>query len=212
MSRASEIVKGLIKLQEEYCRTYRAITTKERYTGLVESGVLKEFSYDLELLREPLMEHVGHLPVIAAYLHPYLKNRDKVDLGKTLLILAIHDIGETVTGDILTYSKKKKHDIIERREAKNKLPAYLFNYYEEYEKLKTLEAKFAKSVDALSPILHEFSIPKVTFERLKHFKFTVDAIKKKKTKYFAWDPTMENVFVYLIKEFRKIEKKYSESL
>ena len=58
-----------------------------------------------------MIEHVGCLPIIATFLHPYL---DKpVDLGKVLTILAIHDIGEIKLGDELTFTKKSDQENIE---------------------------------------------------------------------------------------------------
>jgi len=42
------------------------------------------------------MCHVGHLPVIASYLHQFCEHKDSIDLGRTLMMLAIHDIGETI--------------------------------------------------------------------------------------------------------------------
>ena len=168
MESIPKLVKGLILLQNQYSSEYRGIVTRERYVGLVDSGILKEFRFDSKEIREPLIEHVGHLPIIAAYLHSKIKN--KVDLGKSLIMLAVHDIGETVMGDIVTYKKTTKDSEAEYIEAKKKLPEELMKYLDEFEGQKTSEAKFAKSVDAIAPILHEFSIPKVCVARMSFFR------------------------------------------
>jgi hypothetical protein len=68
----SQIVEGLLKLQKNYSVTSRSIITEERCENFVESGLLKKYNYDSEETREPLIEHVGHLPVIASYLHQYI--------------------------------------------------------------------------------------------------------------------------------------------
>lgn len=105
---AKAIVDNLIALQRAYSFTFRVLITEERYR-LVESGSLQEYTFESESLREPLIEHVGHLPIIASYLHPYIAHEDEVDLGRVLIMLSIHDIGETVVGDMLTYSKTDSH-------------------------------------------------------------------------------------------------------
>lgn len=68
----------------------------------ISAKIQKEFpeyqlNFDDEIVRETLSEYVGSLPIIATYIHPFLDH--KVDLGKVLIILAIHDIGELRTGD-----------------------------------------------------------------------------------------------------------------
>lgn len=198
-----KIVKQLIKLQADYCNVHRAIVTKERYSTLVEPGILKKFTFDHVAIREPLIEHVGHLPIIAAYFHPRIKN--KVDLGKSLIMLAVHDVGETVTGDIVAYKKTAKDSEVEYIEAKKRLPKELMKYFDEFEEQETNEAKFAKSVDAIAPILHEFSIPKICVARMSFLGFNLDDVKTKKEKYFIWDPVLLKTFDYLIRELKKEE-------
>lgn len=203
---AKEIVEELLNLQKNYSKTYRSIVTFDRHKNLIESGLLKQYNYDSEEIREPLIEHVGHLPIIASYLHKFIEHKNKVDLGKTLIILSVHDIGETEVGDMITYSKTENHEKLENEAAKKLLPDYLYKCFEEYNETKTLEGKFAKSVDAIAPLLHELVLPKITAERFEYHNFSVDKIIAKKRAYFEWDNILLGIFDYVSEELRKIEK------
>lgn len=202
----TKIVEGLLKLQKNYSSTPRSIVTYDRNKNIIEPGLLKEYNYDSEVIREPLIEHVGHLPIIACYLHQFIEHKNQVDLGQTLIILSIHDIGETEVGDIITYSKTESHEKSEEEAVKKLLPEYLLKYFEEYKKLETTEGKFAKCVDALAPILHELTLPKITAERFKYHNFSVDKIVEKKKEYFKWDEVLSGVFDYVIEKLREATK------
>ncbi|MBT4209550.1 MAG: HD domain-containing protein [Candidatus Komeilibacteria bacterium] len=191
---AKQILDELVKLQNNYASTFRAMITQERYDNLVKSGLIKDYTYDSKFIREPLIEHVGHTPLIASYLHKYIEHTDKVDLGRALIMLSIHDIGETSVGDIMTYKKTKEHEDIELKATKKLLPEYLFSYFQEMEERKTFDAKFAKSVDSIAPLLHEFAMPKVTLERFEQYNFGIDNIINKKKEHFEWDSVLEKFF------------------
>lgn len=199
-----KIIDDLIELHQNYASTFRAIVTKERYDKLIKSKLLKEYSYDSELIREPLIEHVGHTSLIASYLHRHIEYSKKVDLGRALIMLSIHDIGETIIGDIMTYKKTKEDEDLEVKEAKKLLPSYLFAYFQEMEEQKTLDAKFAKSIDLIAPLLHEVIMPKVTLERFKKYDFGIDDIIAKKRIHFEWDNVLLKGFEYLIEKYRKM--------
>ncbi len=201
-----EIVENLLQLQKNYSSTYRSIVTHDRHKNVIESGLLKEYNYDSEIIREPLIEHVGHLPIIASYLHQFIEYKSEVDLGKSLIILSVHDIGETEVGDVITYSKTDSHERSEEDAARKLLPEYLFKYFEEYKKAETFEGRFAKCIDAIAPLLHELVLPKITAERFKYHNFSVDKIVAKKKTYFDWDPVLSEIFDYIADELRKIEK------
>lgn len=203
---AKTIVENLLKLQRAYSSTFRVLITEERYR-LVESGELAEYTFETEALREPLIEHIGHLPIIASYLHPYITHTTEVDLGRVLIMLSIHDIGETVVGDMLTYSKTGSHAEREEAAARKILPESLLLYFNEMEKRETLDAKFAKSVDSLGPILHDMTFnPKVLLQRFAYYDFNVDKIIAKKGPHFDWDPVLKEIFAYLAEKYREIEQ------
>ena len=201
-----KIVENLIKLQQAYAFTFRATVTEERYKGLVDSGLINDFTYDSEFIREPLIEHVGHLPIIASYLHPYIEHQNDVDLGRVLIMLSVHDIGETEVGDILTYTKPDSHVDLEFEAARKLLPDYLYKYFLEVEERETLDAKFAKAVDSVAPFLNEMVLPKVTLERFEHHNFNVEKIVAKKKEYFEWDSVLIDIFEYLMDKYRQMER------
>lgn len=200
-----EILEGLIKLQRNYSVTYRAIVTEERYNNIVKSGLLKKVDYTEKAIKEPLIEHVGNLPVTAAYLHQFIENKDKVDLEKTLAILSVHDIGETEVGDMFCFAKTESHAEAEREAAKKLLPDYQFRYFEEYEGGDSFEAKFARATDKLAPLVHEIMLPEVTAERFKIYNYDTNKIIEKRWKYFEWDKVLKGVFEQVVEEFKKIK-------
>ncbi|MDP3899689.1 MAG: hypothetical protein Q8Q23_01265, partial [bacterium] len=55
-----KLTEGLLDLQRKYANVFRVMNTEERYARLVVGGALREYSYEHETLREPLIEHVGH--------------------------------------------------------------------------------------------------------------------------------------------------------
>lgn len=202
----SEIIEGLLRLQKKYSSTPRSIVTYDRHKNIIESGLLKKYDYDSEIIREPLIEHIGHLPIVATYVHQFIEHKEEVNLGRVLTILSVHDIGETEVGDVITYSKTESHEKLEDKAAKRILPDYLYKCFKEYDEGKTIDAKFARSVDAIAPLLHELTLPKITAERFKYHNFSVDKIIAKKKAYFEWDPVLSEIFGYVTSELRKIEK------
>lgn len=200
-----ELTEGLIELQQKYAYTYRKIVTKERHHQLVEKKRVTAYALDDVFVREPLLEHVGHTPIIATYLHPHIAHRDEVNLGRSLIMLAVHDIGETKVGDMLTYAKTKSHEVAEFEAAKELLPDYLYAYFEEIERADTMDGKFAKSVDSIAPLLHEMAIPEILHDRLSFYDFSIEKIIERKTSHFSWDPVLEKMFDYLIEKYRHIE-------
>lgn len=202
-SKIPGLVDGLLDLQDKYANVFRAITTKERFNNIVRSGVITDFTYDNELIRETLLEHVGHLPVIASYLHPHIEYSEVVDLGRSLIMISIHDIGETVTGDVMTFDKTKAHEKEEYEAVKSLLNPQMFKIFDEYEDRKTLDAKYAKSVDAIAPLLHELAIPEVTLERFEHYGFDIVKIDDVKRKHFEWDSVLLDIFEELMERYKR---------
>ncbi len=202
-----KLLDELIELQRAYASTYRAITTEERYNNLIISKLIKDFTYDSNYIREPLLEHSGHLPIIASHLWPLIQHRGKVNLGRVLIMLSVHDIGEIEIGDVITYHKSKAHKENEIITAKKRLSKEMLEYYIEFENQETMDAKFAKAVDALAPELHELALPEVTKERFMHFNFNTDSIVEKKEKHFVWDEVLKQLFDAMISEYREIVDK-----
>lgn len=205
MIRISKIVDDLIDLQRSYAFCYRVMVTEERYKSLIINGLIKDFSYSSDFIREPLIEHTGHLPIIAAHLYSEIGDSQKIDLGRVLIMLSIHDIGETEVGDVLTYAKTKKHSNSEFKAAQKILTPYLFDFFKEFEGCQTFDAKFAKSIDSIAPLLHELALPEIMSKRFEYSDFNVNKIIEKKEKHFTWDPTLKKIFAYIIKRYRVME-------
>ena len=194
-----------MKLQTKYANVDRCIVTRERYENIFEKSGLKSFDYENKSFREPLIEHVGHLPIIATFLHPHIENSSKVDLGRVLIMLSIHDIGETVLGDIPMFKKTKEQGDKEFVAAMGVLHENLKKYFQEFENHETLDAKFAKSVDSIAGLLHEIDLPKITIGKHELYGFDEDVIDKKKRKHFQWDKVLLEVFEYCLDQYKVIK-------
>ncbi|MFB6181610.1 MAG: HD domain-containing protein [Candidatus Magasanikbacteria bacterium] len=113
-------------MQRSYAGISRATITKERLDSFAECEKDKEIDYDNGAIREPLLEHVGHLPMIASYLYPKINSTEEIDLGNVLKMLSVHDIGEIKVGDVVPHDKTVEHKQKEERAAKNLLGKSFF--------------------------------------------------------------------------------------
>ena len=114
--------------------------------------------------RENDAEHSWHLAAMAIVL---VEHSDKpIDLLKVLKMVLIHDIVEIDAGDIFIYSTTKDHNNTEEELAAAKrifgiLPEEqakeMIGIWKEFEEGETNEAKFAKSLDRLEPLLQNAS-------------------------------------------------------
>ena len=105
-------------------------------------------------------EHSWHLALMAALLAEHA--REKIDVGRTMLMTLIHDLVEIDAGDTYAYDEEGKKTKRER-EVKaatrifNLLPedqaAGLMELWEEFEAFETAESKFAHALDCIQPIL-----------------------------------------------------------
>lgn len=105
-------------------------------------------------------EHAWHLALMTALLSEYAK--EKIDVQKTMLMVLIHDIVEIDAGDTYAYDEEGK---LSQREREVKAADRIFNLlpedqaksmrdlWEEFEACETPEAKFARCMDNLQPIL-----------------------------------------------------------
>ena len=191
---AREILGKVVQLCEQYSKVYRGNVSPERYKRALEEKIIKDGEFDDELVRESLVEHVGYLPIIASTIYPYLEHKDSIDLGKVLIMLSIHDIGETVTGDIITYHKNAENEKSESQIAKELLHPSLMAVYEEYERKETLESKFAHSVDKMEPLIQNSQDLEMNYHRWKHHNFGLSDIVKKKRDCMRWDKVMLDIF------------------
>lgn len=109
-------------------------------------------------------EHSWHLAMMAIVLSEY--SDVKIDLLKVIKMVLIHDIVEIDAGDTFIYDQNKNHDNTEEelKAAKRifgmlpeKQAAEFIELWTEFEDGISNEAKFAKSMDRLEPLLQNTS-------------------------------------------------------
>jgi putative hydrolase of HD superfamily len=106
-------------------------------------------------------EHSWHITLTAQILHQYAV--EKVDIARVISMLLIHDIVEIDAGDMFAFSDQK--DLAEQEEKEivaatrifGLLPDKQFQHYKqlwlEFENTETIDAKFAKAMDRVLPLL-----------------------------------------------------------
>lgn len=204
------VLDKIIWLYEKYSLEYRASTQPYRLQTV--KNILDDYKYDINdlLVREPLIEHSGSLPIVATAIYPYINN-DNVDLGRALIMLAIHDIGELAVGDQITFTKTSDGGE-EKRQALKILPKNYHDIYLEMENRTSDTARFAKAVDKMTPDIVDLMSPaEVTVERYKSFvkkepREIVETIKEFKHPYMIWNDFMKNLHLEIL---ARIDQKVS---
>jgi len=157
------------------------------------------------LVRETLMEHVGSTPVVATAFYPHI-NDAAVDLGAALTMLAIHDIGELVYGDTMTFIKKDSAKDAEHTAALSLLHKTYHGLYNDVESQAGPSAKFAKAIDKITPDIVDYLTPAdITIARYRHFvgvgpEGIVPLIEQKKRPYMRWNPFMTAFHTLLLEK------------
>jgi len=106
-------------------------------------------------------EHSWHITLTAQIFHQYVVG--KVDITRVMSMLLIHDIVEIDAGDMFAFSDQK--DLAEQEEKEiaaakrifGLLPDKQFQHYKqlwlEFENAETIDARFAKAMDRILPLL-----------------------------------------------------------
>jgi hypothetical protein len=205
---AEELLAKLEFLFEKYSNEPRAMTQPYLLNRVREH--VPGYSYDPDdtLVREPLMEHVGSLPVVATAFYPYI-GAGAVNLGDALIMIAIHDIGELITHDEMTFTKLASSKDPEHEAALSLLDPTYHEYYEDVESQSSETAKFAKAIDKITPDIFElFSPADITLQRYKHFlnlesvDEIIDLIERKKQPYMEWNGFMTEFHKLLLAELK----------
>lgn len=114
--------------------------------------------------RENDAEHSWHLAMMAIVLSEY--SDEEIDLLKVVKMVLIHDIVEIDAGDTFLYDQNKSHDNTEEElKAAQRIFGLLpekqglefIELWKEFETGITPEAKFARSMDKLEPLLQNTS-------------------------------------------------------
>ena len=140
---------------------------RQQFLFILEVEKLKQVLRRTPLLdcsrRENDAEHTWELALMAMLLHEH--SNEAVDLLRVIKMLLIHDIVEIDAGDTFTYDTAALADqsAREMRAADRlfgMLPAdqagELRELWDEFEERVTPEAKFARAMDRLQPLLHNF--------------------------------------------------------
>jgi putative hydrolase of HD superfamily len=110
--------------------------------------------------RENDAEHSWHLALMVMLLSDY--SDERIDVGHTMRLVVIHDLVEIYAGDTPLYDTAAAADQQQREEAAadrlfRLLPVdqaqWVRALWDEFEARRTPEARFAKAIDRLEPIL-----------------------------------------------------------
>jgi len=110
--------------------------------------------------RENDAEHAWHASIMAILLSEY--SNEKIDIFKTVFMILIHDIIEIYAGDTYAYDEEAKLSQKKREEEAAKkifalLPddqrKLLYDTWREFEDRKSPEAKFARVMDNIQPMM-----------------------------------------------------------
>lgn len=105
-------------------------------------------------------EHAWHMAIMAFLLKEYAN--EEVDISKVMLMCLIHDVVEIDAGDTYAYDEVNLKTQKEREDkAKERIFSMLpddqkdilISLFDEFEDGKTPEAKFAKAMDNLQPLI-----------------------------------------------------------
>lgn len=105
-------------------------------------------------------EHAWHVAIMAYLLQEY--SNEKIDVARVMLMCLIHDVVEIDAGDTYAYDAEGLKTQKAREEAAKErlysmLPedqkADLVTIFDEFEERKTPEAKFARALDNLQPLI-----------------------------------------------------------
>lgn len=125
-----------------------------------EKNVLRQTHLSGHGRRENDAEHAWHMAIMAYLLREY--SNAPIDIGKVMLMCLIHDVVEIDAGDTYAYDPEGKKTQRAREEAAKvrlfgMLPEdqrdELTKLFEEFEARETPEAKFARAMDNLQPLI-----------------------------------------------------------
>lgn len=136
---------------------------------LVEIDELKQILRQTVLVKDRRQEndaeHSWHLAMMVILLSEY-SNDINLDVLRTVKMVLIHDIVEIDAGDTFCYDAHDREEkTVREREAANRIFSMLPHeqadefklLWEEFEEMRTPEARFAAAVDRLQPLLLNFN-------------------------------------------------------
>lgn len=162
----------------------------EQIGFIVEMDKLKNILRETRLVFQQRLEndaeHTWHLAMMVMVLAEYANTPDpqtKLDLGKTLQLVLLHDVVEIDAGDVFSYAdfdpaEKHHKECLAADRLFNLLPGeqakHFRDLWNEYEDQQTIEARFARSIDRLQPFLLNYFTNGYTWRK---YNITVDRVK-----------------------------------
>ena len=125
-----------------------------------EKNILRQTHLSDHGRRENDAEHAWHMAIMAYLLKEY--SNEPVDVAKVMIMCLIHDVVEIDAGDTYAYDAEGLKTQKAREEAaKERIYSLLPDdqkqdlqaLFDEFEERKTSEAKFARALDNLQPLL-----------------------------------------------------------
>lgn len=125
-----------------------------------EKNIFRQTSLSGHGRKENDAEHAWHMAIMAYVLREYAN--EEIDLAKVLLMCLIHDIVEIDAGDTYAYDAEGRETQKAREDAAKErifslLPddqkAELTALFDEFEAYQTPEAKYARAMDNLQPLI-----------------------------------------------------------
>lgn len=105
-------------------------------------------------------EHAWHMAIMTLLLSEY--SNEEIDVLKTITMILIHDLVEIDAGDTYAYDEEgKKTQSVREQQAAERIFGMLpkeqgmkfKTIWEEFEEAKTPEARFARTMDCLQPLM-----------------------------------------------------------
>jgi putative hydrolases of HD superfamily len=146
---------------ERLTRQLQFIAEAGRLRGVLRQTVLAD-----PARRENSAEHSWHLTVLALTLAEYAPAG--TDIARVIAMLAVHDLVEVDAGDLSAYAPQAEQDrqLAAERAAADRLfgllpadqAAILRTLWNEFEERESMEARFARALDRLQPMLENVKV------------------------------------------------------
>ena len=165
-----------------------------------------------ENVRDSSADHSWKLAFMASVLGEEVEG---VDLYRAVQICLVHDLAESITGDIDSYrivlgeiTKEQKHQMEEKamNSIKDKLPDVgqkIYDLWEEFEEHKTPEAKYAQALDKIEALIHLLNVGYIAREDNAEAELTAKYADKAVKEFPQLKPILDIIKVRLKKEFEK---------
>jgi len=147
------------------------------------------YNYTKSGRKESTAEHCWRLSLMVFILSKEL--RLNLDVEKSIKMALVHDLAESITGDIdaikiaekrVSKQTKRGQELVAMEKIKNMLPKdigkVVYNLWEEYENSLTKEAKFVKAIDKLETLTQLIDVGHRTYDKPEFIANYADKVVK----------------------------------